>query len=290
MDYIPNAIARSLVCQSSKTVGVIVSDISNPFFVDTINGIENILYGEGFIPFLCNTSYNPERESMYISQMMEKRVDGIIIFSAFANDTMLYTKVKNIMPFVSVQSTFNDVDCVNTTDEQGAFEAVDYLIKQGHRNIAFLVYDYGNSTISDRMKGYLRAYKENELPVNKEYIRTAAFSPNCGYDMTEEVLKKYPEVTAIFTYNDKIALDAYLAIQAKGLKIPEDISVVGYDDVERACMVRPRLTTVSQPFHEIGVTAAELLLKRIKENKKATPQTILLPAKLVVRESVKKLE
>ena len=90
MDYIPNAIARSLVCQSSKTVGVIVSDISNSFFADTINGIENILYNEGFILFLCNTSYNLQRESMYISQMLEKRVDGIIIFSAFARDKALY--------------------------------------------------------------------------------------------------------------------------------------------------------------------------------------------------------
>ena len=191
------------------------------------------------------------------------------------------------MPLISVQSTIHDVDCVNTDDEQGAFEAVDYLIKKGHRNIAYLVYDHGNSTITDRMKGYLRAYAENGLSVNKEYIKNAVFSPNCGYKLAEEVLEKHPEVTAMFAYNDKIALDAYLAIQAKGLKIPDDISVVGYDDVESASMVRPKLTTVSQPFREIGATAAELLLKRIRENRKSTPQTILFPAKLVVRDSVR---
>lgn len=289
MNYIPNAIARSLVCQTSKTIGLIVSDISNPFFTDVIDGIDSILSSEGFTAFMCDTRYSPEKENKYICQMLEKRVDGIIIFSAYASDTNLITKTKNIIPLVSVQSTFSEADCINTTDDKGAFEAVDYLIKLGHSKIAFLVYEYNNSTISDRMKGYLKAHKENRLTVNNEYIITSKFTSNGGYYMTKELLEKCPEVTAIFAYNDVIALGAYMAINEKGMKIPDDISIVGYDDIEVASLTMPKLTTVSQPFYDIGKNAAELLLKRIKENRKSTPQTILLPTKLVIRDSARKI-
>ena len=290
MDYIPNAIARSLVSQSSKTIGLIVSDVTNPFFTDVIDGIDNILSEQGFTILMCDTRYSPERENRYISQMLEKRVDGIIIFSAYASDTSLIAKTKSIIPLVSVQSTFNGVDCINTTDEQGAFEAVDYLIKLGHRKIGFLVYGYDNSTISERMKGYLKAHKHNGLNVNHGYIITARYTANGGYYMTKELLEKCPEVTAIFAYNDVTALGAYMAIREKEMKIPEDISIIGYDDIGTASLVKPRLTTVAQPFYEIGKSAAELLLKRIKEDQKYTPQTILLPTKLIVRESAGRLQ
>ena len=289
MNYIPSAIARSLVCQSSKTIGLIVSDVTNPFFTDAIDGIESILSSQGFTAFLCDTRYSLERENRYITQMLEKRVDGIIIFSAYASDANLITKTKNIIPLVSVQSIFKEVDCINTTDEEGAFEAVDYLIKLGHKNIAFLVYDYENSTISDRMKGYVKAHKSNGAPVKKEYILKSKFGSNAGYYLAKELLEKFPEVTAVFAYNDAIALSAYMAINQKGLKIPDDISIVGYDDIELASIVTPKLTTVSQPFYDIGKTAAELLLKRIRENTKSTPQTILLPTKLVIRDSARAL-
>ena len=173
------------------------------------------------------------------------------------------------------------MDCVNTTDEEGAYEAVDYLIKSGHRKIAFLVYDYDNSTITNRMKGYLRAHDDEGIPVNDDYIIKMKFNPNAGYYMAKELLESHPEVTAIFAYNDMIAIGAYMAIYQKGLKIPDDISVVGYDDIEMASIISPGITTVSQPFYEMGRTAAELLLKRIKEEDRSIPQTILLPTMTV---------
>lgn len=289
MNYVPSAIARSLVSKSSKTIGLIVSDVTNPFFTDTIDGVESVLSAQGYTVLLCDTRYSFERENKYISQMFERRVDGIIIFSAYAKDEDLIKKTKRILPLVSVQSTFKGVDCINTTDEDGAFEAVDYLIKLGHRNIAFLVYDYDNSTITNRMKGYLKAHKVNQIPVNKNYIVKSKFSPNVGYYMTIELLEKFPEVTAIFAYNDVIAIGAYMAINQKGLKIPDDISIIGYDDIEMASIISPRLTTVAQPFYDMGKTAAELIIKRIKEDTSSTPQVILLPTKLIIRESTRPL-
>lgn len=113
------------------------------------------------------------------------------------------------------------------------------------------------------MKGYLKAHKVNQIPVNKNYIVKSKFSPNVGYYMTIELLEKFPEVTAIFAYNDVIAIGAYMAINQKGLKIPDDISIIGYDDIEMASIISPRLTTVAQPFYDMGKTAAELIIKRI---------------------------
>ncbi|AUS96003.1 hypothetical protein CDQ84_02830 [Clostridium thermosuccinogenes] len=289
MGYIPNALARGLVNNSSNTIGLIVSDITNSFFADVIQGIESVLSSYGISVFLCNTGYSREKEDSYILQMLSKRVDGLIIFSTYANHEDTIRKAKEIVPIVTVQSSFDGVDCINTTDEKGAYDAVSYMIKCGHKHIAFLTYGYDNTTILDRKKGYIRALEDNGIPVDEKLIISSEFKPNCGYHMTQELLDKAPYVTAIFAYNDQIALGVYLCLQKRGLRIPEDISVVGYDDTELATLVNPSLTTVGQPRKEMGTSAAELLVKRIRERKSFIPQTVLLPTTLIERESVRKL-
>jgi LacI family transcriptional regulator len=289
LDYIPNALARSLVNRLSNTIGVIVSDLTNPFFTDVIDGIEKYLNSQGFTTFLSNTRYNVEKENLYISQLIEKRVDGLIVFNTCSEENSIIERVKKIIPVVSVQSSLKETDCVNTTDELGAYNAVDYLIKQGHTKIAFLVYKFQNSTINNRLKGYYKAHKDNRLAINKNYIISSDFTPYCGYYMTNEILDKMPEVTAIFTYNDQLAVSAYYAIQMRGLKIPDDISIIGYDNIELASLIRPTLTTIEQPMYEMGKSAAELVLSRIRDDRKSTSQTILMPTKLVIRDSVKKI-
>lgn len=290
LNYIPNALARSLVNRSSNTIGVIVSDLTNPFFTYVIDGIEDYLNSQGFTTFLSNTRYIVEKENLYISQMIEKRVDGLIIFNTCSEEASIIGRIKNIIPVVSVQSGLKETDCVNTTDEVGAYQAVDYLIKQGHTKIAFLIYNFeNNSTVSNRLKGYYKAHKDNGVAINKNYILSSNFTPYCGYYMTNEILDKMWDVTAIFTYNDQLAVSAYYAIQMRGLKIPDDISIIGYDNIELASLMRPALTTVEQPMYEMGKNAAELIIRRIREDRKPTPQTILLPTKLVLRDSVKKI-
>lgn len=290
LNYIPNAIARSLVHRASNTIGVIASDLTNPYFINVIDGIESFFNSQGFTIFLSNTSYIVEKENLYISQMMEKRVDGIIALNPYSEDIPFIARIKNIIPIVAVHSTPKEIDCINTTDEEGAYKAVDYLIKQGHTKIAFLVYNFKNTTITNRLKGYYRAHKENGIQINKNYVLSSGFTPYCGYDMANQILDKYPEVTAFFTYNDQLAVSAYYAIQVRGLKIPDDISIIGYDNIELASLIRPKLTTVEQPTYEIGRSAAELLLSRIRRSRGATPRTVSLPTKLIIRDSVRKIE
>lgn len=289
LNYIPNALARSLVNRSSNTIGVVVSDITNPFFTEVIEGIENYLNSQGFTVFLSSSRYGVEKENLYISQMMEKRVDGLIVFNTCSEEASIIGRIKNIIPVVTVQSALSETDCVNTTDETGAYNAVDYLIKQGHTKIAFLVYSLENSTVGNRLKGYYNAHRDNGVEINEKYVRYSDFTPYCGYHMTNEILDQMPEVTAIFTYNDHLAVSAYYAIQMKGLRIPDDISIVGYDNIELASLVKPALTTVEQPTYEIGKSAAELVVSRIRDSRKSAHHTVLLPTKLIVRNSVKKL-
>lgn len=289
LNYIPNALARSLVNRSSNTIGVVVSDITNPFFTEVIEGIENYLNSQGFTVFLSSSRYGVEKENLYISQMIEKRVDGLIVFNTCSEEASIIGRIKNIIPVVTVQSALSETDCVNTTDETGAYNAVDYLIKQGHTKIAFLVYNFENSTIRNRLKGYYNAHRDNGAEISEKYVRYSDFTPYCGYHMTNEILENMPEVSAIFTYNDHLAVSAYYAIQMKGLRIPDDISVVGYDNIELASLMRPALTTVEQPTYEIGKSAAELILSRIRDNRKSAHHTVLLPTKLIVRDSVKRL-
>ncbi len=290
LNYIPNALARSLVNKTSNTIGVVVSDITNPFFTEVIESIEEYLNSQGFTVFLSNSRYTVEKENQYISQMIEKRVDGLIVFNTCTEEESIIGKIKNIIPVVTVQSALKETDCVNTSDETGAYRAVDYLIKQGHKNIAFLVYNFENSNISNRMKGYFKAHKDNGIEINKKYILSSDFTPYCGYHMTNMVLDKMPEVTAIFTYNDQLAVSAYYAIQMRGLRIPDDISIVGYDNIGLASLMRPTLTTVEQPTYEIGRSAAELIISRVRDQRKSTHHTVLLPTKFIVRDSVKNIK
>lgn len=290
LNYFPNALARSLVNKSSNTIGVVVSDITNPFFTEVIEGIEDYLASQGFTLFLSSSRYMVDKENLYISQLIEKRVDGLILFNTCTEENSIIGRIKNIVPVVTVQSALTDTNCVNTSDEEGAYNAVEYLIKQGHKNIAFLVYNFENSTIRNRLKGYFKAHKANGIEVNKEYVLSSDFTPYCGYHMTNEVLDKMPEVTAIFTYNDQLAVSAYYAIQMRGLKIPDDMSIVGYDNIELANLMRPALTTVEQPIYEIGRSAAELIISKIRDQKRLNYHKVFIPTKLIVRDSVKKLK
>lgn len=289
LNYIPNAIARSLVCKTSNTIGIVASDLTNPFFTEVIDGIEDYFNSQGFTLILSNSRYKVEKENLYISQMVEKRVDGIIILNAYSENMPLISKIKNTVPIVAIQAVLAGVDCVNTRDEDGAYKAVDFLIKQGHTKIAFLKYNFENTTLTNRLKGYYKAHKDSGLAINKNYILTSEFSPYCGYHMANEILNNFPEVTAIFAFNDQIALSTYNAIQTRGLKIPDDMSIIGVDNIEYGSLTAPKLTTVEQPTYQMGKNAAELLLRRIKDENISEPQEIILPTKLIIKESTRKI-
>jgi len=291
LNYVPNVIARSLANKLSHTIGLIVSDLSNPFFTDVIDGIEHVISKEEYFAFNCDTRYDLAREKKYIGRMLQKRVDGIITFSTNDDAYELIKDAKQLVPVVSVQSQFRDTDSVNTYDAKGAYMAVEHLIKLGHKKIAFIVFDYDNLTIESRTNGFMLAHEKYGLPLNKKYIFKTKFGADAGSNVTNEILDNHPEITAIFAYNDKLAVASYTAIQARGLNIPDDMSIVGYDDTVSASIVNPKLTTVSQPRYEMGVKAAELLMKRIREkDEKAEPELILLKEKLVVRESTRALK
>jgi len=289
LNYIPNAIARSLVNQKSKTIALIVSDISNPFFTRVIEGVEDVVSKAGYFILYCDTRYDLKREENYIQQLLEQRVDGIITFSTSESAYKIVKNVEKVVPFVSIQSELKGADSINTYDVKGAFLAVEHLISLGHENIALIIYDYNNLSINSRINGYIHAHKHYKLPVKKEYIFKTKFLPNAGYHETNEVLDSHPEITAIFAYNDILAASCYSALENRGLKIPEDVSVVGFDNTNISSIIAPKLTTVAQPMYEIGANAAQLLMQKLNGGEQGKdPQMMILPTKLIVRDSTSK--
>jgi LacI family transcriptional regulator len=288
MNYIPNQMARGLSARRSKTIALIIPDISNPFFPELIHGVEDVVNKQGYSMFLCNSNFNHEKEKSYINEMAERRVDGVIIISAFLQDKSLIKRLnETTMRIVTIQSQIEGIDCIKTTDYNGMTEAIEHLIGLGHRKIAFICIDLCGC--KNRYSAYTDVLTRNGISVNEEYVvencKESSSKQNAGYLMTKRLLELTNPPTAIQTLNDYLAFGAYMAVVEKGLRIPEDISIVGYDDVTMARQVNPALTTVSQPAYAMGEAGGELLIKNISDGLNLICKEIVLPTKLIIRGS-----
>lgn len=288
LNYIPNKMAQSFAKQRSKTIALIIPDISNPFFADIVHGVEDIVNEHGYSMFLCNSNFDHEKETAYLKEMAERRVDGVIIISAFLQNVGLIQFLhKNAMRIVAIQSQIEGIDCVNTDDYDGMYEAINHLISLGHKKIGFICVDIRGCC--NRFQAYKDALEHNNIPFNPQYVceNKSHFTTreNIGYLLTKELLSLNDPPTAIQTLNDYLAFGAYMAVSEMGLTIPHDISIIGYDDLVLSKLLNPPLTTVSQPAYAMGKAAGELLLKNINEGLSEIHKEIRLPTRLIIRES-----
>jgi len=291
MNYIPNQIARGLMNNTSKAIGLIIPDIANPFFAELIQGVEDVANKNGFSMFLCNSNYNSEKEKAYMIDMAERRVDGVIIISAFKQDLELIKRLNKTMKIITIQTRIEEIDGVKTDDQASMKEAINHLILLGHKKIAFICFDLRGC--KERYKGYTEMLQLNNIQIKEEYIReyskecNALYNnkENMGYIMTKELLELPEPPTAIQAMNDYIASGAYLAIKEKKLSIPKDISIIGFDNISISKLLNPALTTVSQPIYAMGETGGELLMKNILDGSNPVPRMIVLPTKFIIRES-----
>lgn len=283
LNFIPNEMARGLLKRSSKSIALIIPDISNPFFSEMFYGIEDFVNKKGYSIFLCNTDYSHEKEKFYIKEMVGKGVDGIIIISTFFTDTELIESIMKNVRVVTVQTQILGIDGVITTDDQGTVEAIEYLIKLGHTKIAYVCLDI--DSCRGRYEAYIKTLKQHNIPVKPEYFVEGYLTGNLGYLGTNQLLNLPDPPTAIQVLNDYTAFGCYKAIMERGLKIPSDISVVGFDDISMAKLLNPALTTVSQPIYAMGESAADLLLKNIIDGPKEIRREVLLPTEFIVRDS-----
>ncbi len=289
LDYTPNAAARMLTLKRSHTIGLIVSDIRNPFFASVARGVEDVAQERGYTLVLCNSDEDADRETACLNALETRAVDGVLLASAGVADEHLSRLVKAGFPIVLVDRDLADLKApaVLLDNEGAAYSAVWHLITRGHRRIAMLSGRAAISTTTERIAGYQRALREADIRVDDRLVVSGASTSEGGAIAANAVLDLQPRPTAIFSGNNLMSIGALQAIASRGLAVPDEIALVGFDDFPFpwSDAFRPHLTTVAQPTYELGRRAAELLVQRLKGSLAQSAERVVLDGQLVVRES-----
>lgn len=284
LDYAPNTLARSLARGESKVIAHFVYDLRNPFFPAIAKGVEDAAIGKGYNVILCSTQGDAERELHYVQMAIEKQVDGIV-FSTVVNRELLEIVDRKKIPIVILEWPVNykQFDLVKVDNAGGIYQAVEHLVALGHERIALVSYASGSVIANDRYEGYRRGITRHNLRFDEGFIRIYHTDRQNEREIISELWQFAQPPTAIVAASDLIAIKLIQALGESGIRVPEDVSVVGYDDVV-ADLAIPPLTTIAQPVYEMGSTAIELLLARV-QNPDVPPTCITLVTKLVERHS-----
>ena len=289
-NYVPDLVATSLVTKKSKMIGLLLPDISNGFFSEMAKNIEANLSKEGYNLIFCNTNDSYELQEKYANLLLGRGVDALIFCLAVGtNDKTSFIerfKQQNI-PLIGFDriNGNEDYSTVATDNIKGAYDGVDFLIKNGHRRIGCIVGPKSSTSSVNRLNGYKAALKDNGLVYDYNIISYGDYRFDGGYKACLEILKN--DVTAIIAFNDMMAYGAYKAIYDSGLNVPNDISVVGYDDLIFSQMLSVPLTTIAQNTKELSNNVSKLVLSAVKEE--GTVENIIVAPNLIVRNSVKKI-
>ncbi|MEM6842555.1 MAG: LacI family DNA-binding transcriptional regulator [Bacteroidota bacterium] len=292
LDYQPNALAIGLVKNQTNTIGVLMPDITQPFYSSAISGIEEVAVEKGYYVIICQSDESYHKEVSLVNMLNKHRVDGLIICTATTTDDYHHLQIVNLnIPLVQFDRVVKHIDShkVVSNDYQGAYEAVKHLLECGCRRIAHIAGPEQLSVSKNRRQGYLDALRAANLAIDEQYIPTCTLEKEHMQLCTEQLLDLPIPPDAIFTVNDPTALEAMQVIKRKKLVIPDDVAVVGFDDQFLASYLNPALTTVSQPSFAMGRATAELLIGQIeskrKENEKSTFTTKVFDTQLIVRNS-----
>ncbi|HXF05815.1 MAG TPA: LacI family DNA-binding transcriptional regulator [Blastocatellia bacterium] len=285
MGYRPSAVARSLVTQRTKTIGVVVTTIADPFIAEVVSGIEEVANDHGYSVFLANSNADPAREIKVVHSFHERRVDGILVTASRVGALYLPVLSEMKVPIVLINNQHPDefVHSVLIDNITASREATEHLIRLGHRRIAYIGDQYGYQSDTERFAGYRQALEMAGLDFLPELIAHGDGKPEGGMAAMEKLLALPEPPTAVFCYNDMSALGALRVIRSRGLRVPDDISLVGFDDLFIASYTNPPLTTIRQPKRQMGRMATEVLLKLLAGENSATH--IQVKGELIVRES-----
>lgn len=284
--YCPNALARSLRKGKTKTLGLILLDSANTFFAEPGQAIENFTFRNNYNVILCNTGGSVERERLYFDLLLDKQVDGIILDTEEKDLKPIKDRLSSGFPIVQVDRDFSEnvFDNVLTDNALGGYLATQHLIRLGHRRIGCITGSMDLSSGVNRLRGYKQALKEANIAIVDELIVGGDFSSVSGRVAGQKLLSLTEPPTAIFAGNDMMAIGLLRSAVDMKYKVPEDLAIIGFDDIELSSYLYPTLTTIAQPKAEIGEKAIELLLARL-ENRSQPPQRVLIPPKLIIRVS-----
>jgi len=297
LNYRPNMLARSLKGQRLKAVGIMLPDIANPFSAELVEGMKDVLEPEGYTPFIALAGRGVDHEREGLQSFVDHRVDGLLVATlrTDAGDDLLRELLAQGIPMVTVGREVKgmQVDCVTADHWKGAFDVTMHLIELGHRLIGFVGIAAADAPALRRYQGYRAALEKAGLTVGMEYTVGPEYAPafatqDDGYEGMLRMAKMDVLPTAVLARNDSAAIGVLRAAHTLGMKVPEDLSVAGFDNIPLAAFWTPALTTVAQPIREQGKVAARILLDKIEGKSTAEGETRTMECELVVRESTGK--
>ena len=298
LDYHPNILARGLRRGETKTIGLVIPDISNQFFAEISRKIEDKGFEHGYSVIMCNTDDDYLKEKSYIDVLIAKHVDGIIFISAGVVSDTFERTIELKIPIVVADRDIrtNNSDIVLVDNHLGGFEATKYLINLGHKRIGCIAGPSSVTPSAQRLEGYKSALKDAGLMIDTTLIIPGDFRYQSGDKAMQAMLSNPQRPTGVFACNDMMALGAIRAVHDRGFKIPDDISLIGFDNIPLSQTVYPSLTTMSQPLQEMAELVIDLLTKRIefknqrqKDKEELKFQRIVLEAKLIERDSCREI-
>ncbi len=287
LGYVANLQARSLARGRSQIIGLLVPNLDNGYVGTITQGIDHELAGTNYDLMLYTSHRHPSKESFYVSAIANGLTDGLLLIAPLVPTTYLDVLREQNFPYILIDQadTTDNSSVVEATNWQGAYDATRYLCQLGHTRIAFIKGAPPVRSAADRYQGYIAALADCGIPVNAELIIAGDYQQQTGYESARRLLQSVDvPPTAIFAANDLSAFGAMDAARECGLRIPDDISIIGFDDVPQASFVYPKLTTVRQPLEQMGQVAVKMLLEQI-EDQNRPPQKVALATQLVVRDS-----
>ena len=288
-NYIPNSMARSLVTRKTKTIGLVIPDIANPFFPELARGAEDKANEAGYSIIYCNTDDDVEKEEKYINMLSEKMVDGIVFTNSAKRTGGLSPIDRGCIPVILIDRDLESKNIkgrVLIDNLDAAYKAVCHLIEKGRKKIVFITGALTSTTAKDRHEGYKKALKDNGIEYNEKYVKAGEFRSDWGITSTNQILDEGLTFDAVFCGNDLIAISVLKVLKSRGYDIPKDISVVGFDDIYMASVIEPGLTTIKQPNYEMGYIAVEMLIETLEKPEQSFEQrTVILDTELIVRSS-----
>lgn len=287
LNYTPSSLVRAFITKKNHSVGLIIPDITNPFYPPLIKGIIDFLKTQNYRLTICNTDGDLELEIEYLTMLLRQEVDGMIIYGHDIRSKWLSVVQKTKRPIVYMGTKVDDpsVETIETDEFFGAYEAVTYLIERGHKRIGYFGgWNYLLANVH-RFEAYKQALKDSGLPLDLTLVRSGDFSFESGRVFTISLFQKPPFPTAIFSCSDLVAAGALQAAHEMGIKVPDELAIVGYDDIPLAVVTHPPLTTVAQPKYELGRLAAECVIDYIRNPDSYKKKELRLPTRLIKRQS-----
>lgn len=291
LNFRVNEMARGLKTNKSKTIGILIPNLEKVFCTSIVSNIEDILIKHGYSTIICDYKDSDELEREKLKFLVNKMVDGIIIMPIGNEENLINKVILETIPVVLIDRVLKntETDVVLVDNLNGSYSAVEQFIIKGHKRISIISGPEDIFTAQERLKGYHRVHEDYTISINNELIKYGDYSIDSGYNLLRELWKLEEPPTAVFVTNYEMTLGAIMAINELNIIVPEQLSIIGFDNLQMSKIVKPQLSIVVQPMQLIGETAAEILLKRLNEDMSGFPAKFRLKTELLMKESVKSI-